>query len=92
MPHIRPVSDLRNKFAEISEIVHECQEPIFLTKNGSGDMVVLSIEQFEKLQFENERVLKLREAKNQSSADDRRYSHAEVFEAFRERLADGQKV
>jgi len=53
---------------------------------------VMSIEQFEKLQFENERVLKLREAKNQSSADDRRYSHAEVFEALRERPADGQKV
>ncbi|HPE65529.1 MAG TPA: type II toxin-antitoxin system Phd/YefM family antitoxin [Synergistales bacterium] len=92
MPHIRPVSDLRNKFAEISKIVHECQEPIFLTKNGYGDMVVMSIEQFERLQFENEIVFKLREAENQSSADDRRYSHADVFDALRERLADGRKI
>ena len=92
MPHIRPVSDLRSKFAEISKIVHECQEPVFLTKNGCGDMVVMSIEHFEKLQFENDIVLKLREAENQTSADDRRYRHAEVFEALRERLADGQKV
>lgn len=41
MPHIRPVSDLRNKFTEISRIVHEGKEPVFLTKNGHGDMVVV---------------------------------------------------
>ena len=40
MPHIRPVSDLRNNFAEISRIVHETGEPVFLTKNGYGDMAV----------------------------------------------------
>ncbi len=89
MPHIRSVSDLRDQFAEISEIVHECQEPVFLTKDGYGDMVVMSISNFERLQFENEVFLKLREAENQSSADCRRYSHTEVFEALRERLADG---
>ena len=46
MPHIRPVSDLRNNFAEISKIVHETSEPVFLTKNGYGDMVVMSIEAY----------------------------------------------
>lgn len=50
MPQIRPVSDLRNNFAEISRIVHDTQEPVFLTKNGYGDMVVMSIEQFERIQ------------------------------------------
>lgn len=50
MPQIRPVSDLRNNFAEISRIVHETQEPVFLTKNGYGDMVVMSIEQYERIQ------------------------------------------
>ena len=49
MPQIRPVSDLRNKFAEISRIVHEDKEPVFLTKNGYGDMVVMSVELFEQL-------------------------------------------
>ena len=39
---IRPVSDLRNNFADISRTVHETGEPVFLTKNGYGDMVVLS--------------------------------------------------
>ena len=47
MPQIRPVSDLRNKFAEISRIVHEDKEPVFLTKNGYGDMVVMSLETVE---------------------------------------------
>ena len=56
---IRPVSDLRNNFAEISKMVHETSQPVFLTKNGFGDMVVLSIEAYENLQFESEVYLKL---------------------------------
>lgn len=47
MNMIRPVSDLRNNFAEISKTVHETAQPVFLTKNGYGDMVVLSMEAFE---------------------------------------------
>ena len=43
MINIRPVSDLRNNFADISKTVHETAQPVFLTKNGYGDMVVLSI-------------------------------------------------
>ena len=41
MNMIRPVSDLRNNFADISKTVHETAQPVFLTKNGYGDMVVL---------------------------------------------------
>ena len=48
MNMIRPVSDLRNSFAEISKTVHESGQPVFLTKNGYGDMVVLSMEAFSK--------------------------------------------
>lgn len=48
MIHIRPVSDLRNKFTEIEKIVNEGQ-PVFLTKNGYGNMVVMSIEQYSKI-------------------------------------------
>jgi prevent-host-death family protein len=43
---IKPISDLRNNFADISRIVHEQHKPVFLTRNGSGDMVVMSIEQY----------------------------------------------
>ena len=49
MPHIRPISDLRNNFAEISRVVHDSSEPVFLTKNGYGDMVVMSVDLYEKL-------------------------------------------
>ncbi len=51
---IRPVSDLRNNFADISKTVHETAQPVFLTKNGYGDMVVMSMETFEKMQFESD--------------------------------------
>jgi len=62
MPRIRPVSDLRNNFADISRMVHETSEPVFLTKNGHGDMVVMSIEAYERKQFESEIFFKLKEA------------------------------
>jgi len=48
MPIIRPVSDLRNNFTHISSVLHSEDEPIFLTKNGVGDIVVMSIEHYEK--------------------------------------------
>lgn len=92
MPQIRPISDLRNNFAEISKIVHEGREPVFLTKNGHGDMVVMSIEQYEKMQLENEIYLKLKEAELEARATDVRYSHADVFGKAREQLAKGKKV
>lgn len=50
MPNIRPISDLRNKANEISEICHSENEPIFITKNGVGDLVVMSIESYERQQ------------------------------------------
>ena len=54
MNMIRPVSDLRNNFADISKTVHETAQPVFLTKNGYGDMVVMSMEAYEKMQFESD--------------------------------------
>ena len=76
---IRPVSDLRNKFAEISKIVHETAQPVFLTKNGFGDMVVLSIEAYENLQFESEVYLKLQEAEKEAKLTDKRFSSKEIL-------------
>ncbi len=49
MPSIRPSSDLRNKYNEISEFCHENNEPVYITKNGKGDLAVMSIETFELL-------------------------------------------
>ncbi|MGL5674911.1 MAG: type II toxin-antitoxin system Phd/YefM family antitoxin [Cellulosilyticaceae bacterium] len=48
MPQIRPITDLRNT-NEISEMCHAKQEPIFITKNGYGDLVVMSIETYESM-------------------------------------------
>ncbi|MFI3228300.1 MAG: type II toxin-antitoxin system prevent-host-death family antitoxin [Clostridia bacterium] len=49
MPTIRPSADLRNNYNQISEICHKYSEPVFITKNGKGDLAVLSIETYEKL-------------------------------------------
>lgn len=49
MATIRPSSELRNNYGEISDICHETNEPVYLTKNGTGDLVVMSIEAFERL-------------------------------------------
>ena len=48
MPQIRPITDLRNT-NEISDICHARREPVFITKNGYGDLVVMSIETYEAL-------------------------------------------
>lgn len=49
MPEIRPSSDLRNSYNEISAFCHMFGEPVYITKNGKGDLAVLSIEAYERL-------------------------------------------
>lgn len=65
MPIIRPISDLRNNFTSISESVHMNDEPIFLTKNGTGDMVVMSLELYEKQLARIDLYQKLNEAREE---------------------------
>ena len=81
---IRPVSDLRNSFAEISKTVHESGQPVFLTKNGYGDVVVLSMEAYENLRLESEIYFTLLEAEREAEATDKRYSSKDVLKAMRE--------
>ena len=83
MNMIRPVSDLRNNFADISRTVHETAQPVFLTKNGYGDMVVLSMEAFENLQFESEVYFKLEEAEREAEMTEQRYSSKDVLKAMK---------
>lgn len=92
MDMIRPVSDLRNNFADISRIVHETSQPVFLTKNGYGDMVVLSMEAYESLQFDSEVYFKLKEAERESELTDRRYSSREVLKALKETIGEKRDV
>lgn len=85
MVNIKPVSDLRNKFTEIEGIVQNGQE-VYLTKNGYGAMVVMSIERYSQLTDLTE--LKLDEADRLAEASDKRLSHEEVFGKARA-LIDG---
>lgn len=86
MKKIRPVSDLRNNFSEISKIVHETAEPVFLTKNGFGDMVVLSMEAYENLQFNSEVYFKLQEAEQEAELTDKRFSSKDILKAMKEAI------
>ena len=72
MIQIRPVSDLRNKFPEIETIVNS-GNPVYLTKNGYGSMVVLSLEEYASLTDNVE--MKLDEADRQAAATEERLSH-----------------
>jgi PHD/YefM family antitoxin component YafN of YafNO toxin-antitoxin module len=49
MPAIRKSADLRNAYSEISEFCHKYREPVFITKNGNGDLAVMSIETYEEI-------------------------------------------
>ena len=50
MPSIRPISDLRSNANEISDFCRQSREPVYITRNGTGDMVVISMEEYERQQ------------------------------------------
>jgi len=82
MIRIRPVSDLRNKFPEIESLVNEGQ-PVYLTKNGYGAMVVMSLQHYANITSDIEMLMD--EADQAANASDVRYTNEEVFS----RLKDG---
>lgn len=84
MIQIRPVSDLRNKFPEIEEIVVKEGQPVYLTKNGHGTMVVMSLEKYAELTDDIE--LKLDNADKQAASTDERLAHDGVFSRVRARI------
>lgn len=78
MPKIRPISDLRNKSAEIEAECRESGEPVFITKNGEGDLVVLSLAAYERDQARLELYRLLDEAEADAQAGDRGIAAATV--------------
>ena len=86
MSEIRPVSDLRNHFAEISRTVHETGEPVILTRNGYGDMVVMSYEEYQHILHERMIVRGLRAAELEAETTAERISHDEVMSGIRSRI------
>lgn len=83
MIQIRPVSDLRNKFTEIENVVKE-GSPVYLTKNGYGSMVVMSLETYSRLTGDIEYALD--QADIAAENNSRRMNNEEVFGGIREKL------
>ncbi len=86
MPTIRPLSDLQNRTGEILKICLREEEPVFLTKNGHGRLVLMSQNYFEKMQAMTRLYAKLDEAEKLSEAGDKGISHKEMMRRVRARL------
>lgn len=85
MISIRPVSDLRNKFTEVEKVVNG-GEPVFLTKNGYGTMVVMSIDLYSRLTSNIEQALD--EADDYAASTTERMTHDEVFDGLRRQISE----
>lgn len=79
MPIIRPSSDLRNNYNEISTLCHQTKRPVYITKNGAGDLAIMSIEVYEFLMDKYELYAELEKGIN-SIKKGEVYSADEVFE------------
>ena len=88
MPVIKPISDLRNKANEISDLAHKSDAPIFITRNGEGDMVVMSMAHYSKLQLKLDLVNKLAVAQAQRAAGDKGRPLGQVMKDLRKRIRE----
>ncbi|MCI8271269.1 MAG: type II toxin-antitoxin system Phd/YefM family antitoxin [Erysipelotrichaceae bacterium] len=82
MPQIRPITDLRNT-TEISELCHAKREPLFITKNGYGDLVVMSIETYEEMIETVRTDAAISEAEREYAADGTLLDAKEVLSSLR---------
>ncbi len=80
MPLIRPCADLRNNYNEISKICHETKEPMYITRNGVNDLVILSDETYEKLVKEFKETEEERIDRLISEHFDKHYANFEEFQ------------
>ena len=89
MPNIKSSTDLRNKYNEISTFCHESREPVFITKNGQGDMAVMSIETYEALSGKLDLYRLLDEGRAAVKAGKKRPLHA-VMNDIKRGISDGE--
>ena len=87
MPSIRPSSDLRNKYNEISDFCHKYEEPIYITRNGQGDLAIMSIETFERILGKFELFGLLDEGMDDIKSG-RVHPFRETFDSIEKKLAD----
>lgn len=83
MVQIRPVSDLRNKFTDIETLV-QTGDPVYLTKNGYGTMVVMSIDAYSRLTEPEEYIMDVADSAAASTSN--RLTHEEVFGSLRRKI------
>ena len=90
MPHIKSSTDLRNNYNEISAFCHNTREPVFITKNGQGDLAVMSIELYEALNGKLELYRLLDEGHADVRAG-RTRPFEDVFSDIEKDIADGRE-
>lgn len=86
MPVIKPISDLRNRANEISRLCHKEDRPVFITRNGQSDLVVMSQAHYDRLQAQLELYWKLDEAETQATRGAKGIGHREMMRRLRARL------
>lgn len=86
MPEIRPISDLRNSANDISDFCRQTGEPVFITRNGKGDMAVLSLEEYERQQGLIDLYGKLAMAEQEIAAGAQGEDFLAVAKQLRERI------
>ncbi|MDR0326319.1 MAG: type II toxin-antitoxin system prevent-host-death family antitoxin [Oscillospiraceae bacterium] len=89
MPNIQSSTSLRNHYNEISTFCHENREPVFITKNGQGDLAVMSIEMYEALNGKLELYRLLDEGMADIKAG-RTRPYKEVFDEIEQETMDGR--
>ena len=85
MPIIKSISSMRNRTREISNLAREKDEPIYLTKNGEGDMVIMTIDHYERLKAQSELFEQLGVAQSQSAAGKKGITHSQMMTSLRRR-------
>jgi prevent-host-death family protein len=85
MPIIKSISSMRNRTREISTLAREKDEPIYLTKNGEGDLVVMTIDHYERLKAQSELFEKLGVAQAQAAAGKKGLTHSQMIAKLRRR-------
>lgn len=89
MPNIKSSTDLRNNYNEISKFCHESREPVFITKNGQGDLAVMSIEVYEMLNGKLELYHLLDEGRR-AVKEGRKRPLEDVIQDIKQEISDGK--
>jgi PHD/YefM family antitoxin component YafN of YafNO toxin-antitoxin module len=89
MPIIKSISSLRHRTREIASICHNQDEPVYLTTNGEGDLVVMSIDHYERLKARADLFEKLEVAQAQATSGEKGITHKQMMTKLRRRINAG---